>query len=1117
MEISTFKVGRTLLICGVLSVFMVLSNQEVSAQIPVEYQVDINYTPEQLVQEVLIGGGIQTSNIVLSKGANISRGKFSGTSNIGIESGVILSSGDARKSKGPNNSPSAGQNNGTAGDADLNQLASGNTNDACVLEFDFVPESNTVEFRYVFASEEYPEYVGSINDVFGFFISGPGIYGPFSNNSQNIAYIPGVLPPAIVSINTVNHQTNSQFYVNNGGGQTIQYDGFTTVLTARAVVQPCQTYHIKLAIADMVDFIYDSGVFLEANSFTSVGLGANIGFTHMEVDTAVEGCNSANVTFKLFQITPVDYPINLTIGGTAENGVDYVSIPETLIIPQGQDSVILTIDPIEDMPEDYTETVTLVYNSSMCGTVLDTIVMYIKDLQPFSSAASSGQDILCGDTIVLEAAGDGGQVPYYYLWSTGETTPSITVSPPNPIQYTVQIYDICEQADTLTIDINVIGPTAEACDDFNICLNKPAVLSVTGGTSWKWTATPPDASLTPDIDTLQNITVYPLVSTTYTVTVFDECGNFDIDVVEIAVGQPYANAGNDTTICTGDTYLLKANFTPNGVYIWREGAGTSGPVIGNTMQLPVTPTATTTYTVSVTDECGNTRDDQVTITVTDMTVTANVDLDNVCVGTMVELTATSSLGGSTFIWRDDSGAEVGTGAIINVTPAVTTTYTVAVTGACVKDGPPVTVTVNPLPLVDATAVLSSICPDESVTLNAGGAVSYVWTAEPADPSLAGQTTSLNPDVSPAVNTIYTLTGTDANGCVNTDQTSITVKPRMFADFTTPGAVCEGDAITLTYTGNGAPAATYDWTFDGGIKTGGSNHEPSVQWSTMGTKTITLVVTQNLCVSEPFTQTVNVNQTPVVNFTSGITSGCVPLTVDFENTSTNTATGVNYLWDFGAAGTSTIRSVSHEFTQPGTYDVTLRVTNPGNCVTTKNVPVMVEVWPRPVAAFTADPMKVSLKNPVINFTSTSTGTDLSYVWNTGDGNTYTLPSFTHTYVDSGLFTVEMTVKNGLGCDNMFSEIINITPKYMLKVPTAFSPNGDGMNDHFRIIGNGVKKFRISIYNRWGTLVFTTEDINNSWDGLVNGQPAQPGPYVYHTYFMDDNDEVSEQSGSFVLMK
>jgi gliding motility-associated-like protein len=287
-----------------------------------------------------------------------------------------------------------------------------------------------------------------------------------------------------------------------------------------------------------------------------------------------------------------------------------------------------------------------------------------------------------------------------------------------------------------------------------------------------------------------------------------------------------------------------------------------------------------------------------------------------------------------------------------------------------------------------------------------------------------------------------------------------------------------------------------------------------QWAL---KLITLVVTQNLCVSEPVTQAVNVNQTPVVDFTSGITSGCVPLTVDFENTSTNTATGVNYLWDFGAAGTSTTRSVSHEFTQPGTYDVTLRVTNPGNCVTTKNVPVMVEVWPRPVAAFTANPMKVSLKNPIINFTSTSTGTDLSYVWNTGDGNTYTLPSFTHTYVDSGLFTVEMTVLNGLGCDNLYSEIIHITPRYMLKVPTAFSPNGDGMNDQFRIIGNGVKKFRISIYNRWGTLVFTTEDINNSWDGLINGQPAQPGPYVYHTYFMDDNDEVSEQSGSFVFMK
>jgi hypothetical protein len=712
MEISTFKVGRMLLICGVLLIFMILSfSQQVLAQIPVEYNTESGVDPTVLVQQYLVGDGVETFNIT-STGVAVARGRFWGTSNIGLESGIILSSGKVVDSKGPNNlngQSGVSTNNNAPGDPTLAILANNGepSHDASILEFDFIPQSSSVEFRYVFASEEWHYYsTYDYNDVFGFFISGPNITGDFPsppsfpNGSKNIAVLPVLaFPPLYVSINNVNNgqwntgpPMNDEYFVHNAE-QSIQYNAFTVVLTAMATnLIPCQTYHIKLSISDIGDYNYDSGVFLEANSFTSVGVASSVGFTHTQVDTAVENCNNASVIFKLSERTTSPFPINLIIDGTAINGEDYDSIPETIIIPQGQDSVLLTIIPIGDgMPED-TETITLIYNSSLCGEVLDTITLYIKDLQIFSSAASSGQEILCGDTIVLEAAGDGGQVPYYYTWSNGETTPSITVSPPNPIQYTVLVSDICGQSNEHQIDINVIGPTAVASDDFPICLYDPAALSVTGGTSWKWTASPPDASLTPDIDTLQNITVYPLESTTYTVTVFDECGNTDTDVVEIAVGQPFADAGADATICTGDIYMLEANFTPNGVYVWREGSGTTGPVIGNTMQWPVTPAVTTTYTVSVTDNCGNTLEDEVVITVTNMTVTADVDLDNVCVGTMVELTATSSLGGSTFVWRDDSGAEVGTGAIINVTPSVTTTYTVAVTGACVKDGPPVTVT-----------------------------------------------------------------------------------------------------------------------------------------------------------------------------------------------------------------------------------------------------------------------------------------------------------------------------------------------------------------------------------------------------------------------------------------
>ena len=192
----------------------------------------------------------------------------------GIPDGIILSSGQAGYAVGPDDSNSRGYNHTLAGDPDLTSLANNfTTYDAAILEFDFVPQSDTLRFNYVFGSEEYPEYVGSpYNDVFGFFLSGPGIAGPYSGGAENIALIPGT--SNAVSINNVNNGysftepasgpcNNCAYYVDNSSGAEVQYDAFTTVLTAQAVVVPCQTYHIKIAISDAGDGALDSGVFLE--------------------------------------------------------------------------------------------------------------------------------------------------------------------------------------------------------------------------------------------------------------------------------------------------------------------------------------------------------------------------------------------------------------------------------------------------------------------------------------------------------------------------------------------------------------------------------------------------------------------------------------------------------------------------------------------------------------------------------------------------------------------------------------------------------------------------------------------------------------------------------------
>jgi hypothetical protein len=216
------------------------------------------------IATLLQGLGVTVSNVQVNC-AGAALGQFSGPSELAISQGLLLTSGSADAVAGPVSNFATGYNGGL-GDADL-EAAAGNgaiSYDACGLEFDCVPQGDTLLFNFSFGSEEYQEFVGSaFNDAFAIYLTGPGF--PFATN---VAAIPG---GTIVSINNVNEQVNSGYYHNNeaSAGQYVAYDGFTTNLTAFAVVQPSETYHFKVVVADMSDFAFDSGVFLEAFSFRS--------------------------------------------------------------------------------------------------------------------------------------------------------------------------------------------------------------------------------------------------------------------------------------------------------------------------------------------------------------------------------------------------------------------------------------------------------------------------------------------------------------------------------------------------------------------------------------------------------------------------------------------------------------------------------------------------------------------------------------------------------------------------------------------------------------------------------------------------------------------------------
>ncbi|HHS95424.1 MAG TPA: hypothetical protein ENJ45_02460, partial [Phaeodactylibacter sp.] len=177
--------------------------------------VDYNYTTEQLIQDIFIGGGCFDVANVQAIGNTSGIGHFSqGAASVVLDEGVILESGNITNAPGPNNAGNAGNDLGTTGDPDLELLGAGTIYDAVGIEFDFTPTVPVVNFDYVFASEEYCEYVGSqFNDVFGFFISGPGFNGPFTNGAENIALIPATT--TYVAINTVNHNQNTAYFNGN--------------------------------------------------------------------------------------------------------------------------------------------------------------------------------------------------------------------------------------------------------------------------------------------------------------------------------------------------------------------------------------------------------------------------------------------------------------------------------------------------------------------------------------------------------------------------------------------------------------------------------------------------------------------------------------------------------------------------------------------------------------------------------------------------------------------------------------------------------------------------------------------------------------------------------------
>ena len=355
------------------------------------------------VAAVLTGPGATITNLKIT-GSNVSIGTFEEGDAIGISSGVILSTGRISDAAGPNNSDAIGASIGGGGNDALDEIVKPfKTFDATVLEFDVVTVSPTFAIRYVFASEEYTEYVGSeFNDVFAFFVNG-----------TNIALAPGSIEP--VTVNTINPSRNGGAYRDNGaGGIDIEYDGFTTILTAVAILDPGRTNHIRIAIADTSDAILDSAVMIARGGVSGIPLPPSL-IADEDPVVLTHGV-PLTVSFSVFDTTET-LPANFSVIGLGDATFSFSPLFRD---QNGQLKTILTINA---GPNTQSGTQSILIRSAAGDAELFTTLTVIVECQPpfiLGTSQPQSTSVASGSRATLKVVPEGSG-PFTIQWYTGFT------------------------------------------------------------------------------------------------------------------------------------------------------------------------------------------------------------------------------------------------------------------------------------------------------------------------------------------------------------------------------------------------------------------------------------------------------------------------------------------------------------------------------------------------------------------------------------------------------------------------------------------------------------------------------------------------------------------------
>ncbi len=740
---------------------------------------------------------------------------------LGLNKGLLLTSGSVADVANPG-ATFISQSNFADGDPDLDTLSilDGNaleSQDACIIELDVFVNTNELTFEYIFGSEEYPEYVGTqFNDIFALLISGPGIPGvPELNGQENIAVLP---PPnsAPVQINSVNNLQNWEYYRNNQIGPSVAYDGLTSdylgvkkSLTASYQVIPCNTYHLKFAIADRGDGAFDSGVFISEIR----GAKPLIAYENQNgISYFAEGCTLLPdlLTFALTQPVEDTVVYDVQITGTATPGIDYVTtVPDQIVFLPGDTLHTYPISVIDDNIVEGEEYVSISLTANFgCGEViLDSLSIAIYDQLQVEILNGADTAYVCPDgSLSISATG-----AVNYFWSPpsifdNPSLPNAIVTPPQSMYvYVTGSVGPCtatdsiwlEEVSTVTLGIGTQDPTG-------ICQGDTIFLYASnnvGNTNLSWN---PHDGIVSDPD-LPGIYVAPQETTTYMASVeLEGCSASDSITIFVDTFDP-AVANPDTTICQSYPILLANPISPDTSttnYLWLPPLYIDDPTLAGATANPETNMVYTVISTSEHAYCADTSSIAIEVINADINITQPLqDTINICLGDSVQINSTTSHPG--IMWAPETALDDPLSENPLATPTESITYVATLnTGECIAYDS-VHIRVDSLP--DLTIMVDSLkdvyCEGEQVTLFSTTYepthfpdISFQW--EPTDAGLLTSDTLFNL-VLQLTDTITMTRYVTNKGCADSSSVTLNVIPMKSIEVT-PGdtIICPGDSLQL---------------------------------------------------------------------------------------------------------------------------------------------------------------------------------------------------------------------------------------------------------------------------------------------------------------------------------